>query len=90
MNHQPQDNRRRAERKFAHALDELETVLQSEPSETTEPPPDSPPPPQRRPARPQHPEQGLDETADLGALLDDAVQDIEQFMAAKQPAPDDQ
>ena len=31
MNHQPQDSRRRAERKFVNALDELEMVLKSAP-----------------------------------------------------------
>jgi len=89
MNHQPQDNRRRAERKFANALDELETVLKSEPTDSSQSEPDPTPQPRRHP-RPQRSVKGLDETADLGALLDDAVQDIEQFMASEDPSPDDQ
>ena len=88
MNHEPQNSRRQAARNFVNALDELESVLKSEPSEPDqEPLPDAVP----QSAHPPSPERPTDFTkeADFGQLLDDAVQDIEQFMAADDPASQD-
>lgn len=88
MNHQPQDSRRRAARNFVNALDELETVLQSDKSEPTE---TSHPSSARHRKSKQLPPEKRRETAghdaDFGQLLDDAVQDIEQFMAAEDEPP---
>ncbi|MEM1308739.1 MAG: hypothetical protein AAGF98_04410 [Cyanobacteria bacterium P01_H01_bin.153] len=84
MNHQPQDSRRQAAHKFVDALDELESMFKSEPSDET---------PQRqterysagspREASSRQAAQRRSETADFGSLLDDAVQDIEQFMSTE-------
>ena len=81
MNHEPQNSRRQAARNFVNALDELESVLKSEPLELDdEPPRDA----TRRQVNPQPNAQPTDlpEEADLDQLLGDAVQDIEAFMAA--------
>lgn len=88
MNHEPQNSRRQANQNFVNALDELESVLKSEQS-----PPDEAPlaetgqhsahPPSSKGAA------DLAEEPDLSQLLDDAVQDIEQFMAADEASPTD-
>ncbi len=83
MNHQPQDHRRQAARKFVNALDELETVLASdsaEPDGTESPQTEQPSLASEAHLRTDTGPRNQD---DLGQLLDEAVQDIEQFMAAK-------
>jgi len=93
MNHQPQDSRRRAERKFVNALDELEMVLKSAPPDSSAAaaaaphPPTSAAPPHRD--QPRQSPQVTEAANDFGKLLDDAVQDIEQFMAAEAPTQDE-
>jgi len=90
MNHQPQDSRRRAERKFVNALDELETVLKSAPSDSAanHPSDRAATSHQDQPQPPTSPK-AAGEANDFGQLLDDAVQDIEQFMAAEDLAHED-
>ncbi|NEQ44416.1 MAG: hypothetical protein F6K00_13005 [Leptolyngbya sp. SIOISBB] len=88
MNHEPQNSRHQAARNFVNALDELESVLKSEqPESDPEPLPDAVHPS----TPPQSPERSADDLkeADFGQLLDDAVQDIEQFMAADESSPQD-
>ena len=83
MNHQPQDSRRQAARKFVNALDELETVLTSSSSEPKDPA--HPHTDQPSPASKAHlsADTAPRDQEDLGQLLDEAVKDIEQFMAAE-------
>lgn len=78
MNHQPQESRRKAAQKFMNSLAELETVLQSEnaweePDEAVAP-------------RAQSAKKGASvapsvHRTDLSQLMEEALQDIEQFMA---------
>ncbi|WP_204139816.1 hypothetical protein [Halomicronema sp. CCY15110] len=88
MNHQPQDSRRQAARNFVNALDELETVLSSNASESGNNEPSSldhaPSPPESSPASKTTPH----DSEDLGQLLDEAVQDIEHFMTEADPSQD--
>lgn len=84
MNHQSPDSRRQAAHKFVDALDELEAVFKSEATDETEPRQIERPAtgslgesPLRPPAPPRS------ETTDFSSQLDDAVQDIEQFMSTE-------
>ena len=79
MDNNPQDKRRQAARKFVNALDDLETVFQSTSPEPSEPSSSAVPP--KASSAPSL----EDEEADLGQLLDDAVQDIERFMSSEDP-----
>ena len=79
MDHKQQENRRKANQKFMHSLDELETVLQSE--ERQEAPPQQPPSAAQN-AQPQPPaKRTVNDDASFGELMDEALQDIEQFMS---------
>mgnify|MGYP001792399843 CR=1 FL=1 len=80
MDNNPQDKRRQAARKFVNALDDLETVFQSTSAEPSEPSSAAAPP-----KASSAPSLEGDEEADLGQLLDDAVQDIERFMSSEDP-----
>jgi hypothetical protein len=78
MDHKQQENRRKANQKFMHSLDELETVLQSE--ERQEGPPQ--PPSAAQTAQPKSPaKRTVNDGASFGELMDEALQDIEQFMS---------
>jgi hypothetical protein len=81
MNHQPQDSRRQAARKFVNALDELETVLIANSSTSRETAPSSPDQPLSPPESGAASQPTPPDSEDLGQLLDEAVQDIEHFMA---------
>lgn len=76
MDKKQQVNRRSATHQFISSLDELRVVLESDDSGDG----DSPQP-ECGPGLPILPEPRLTGEKDLEALLDDAVQDIEQFMA---------
>jgi hypothetical protein len=79
MDHKQQENRRKATQKFIHSLDELETVLRAEKGE--EDTSKSVSPPQASPSDSPDSYQTETDSADFRQLLDDAVQDIEQFMS---------
>lgn len=80
MNDQSQESRRHAARKFVNALDELETVLKANDdrsaSEDASSDLSTAELGQAADAAPAD-----DATSSLEQMLDDAVQDIEQFMA---------
>ncbi|MEM6839590.1 MAG: hypothetical protein AAF609_22455 [Cyanobacteria bacterium P01_C01_bin.120] len=84
MNHQSPDSRRQAAHKFVDALDELEAVFKSEAADETAPrqtdcqAADASQEADLRPPAPPH-----SELVDIGSQLDDAVQDIEQFMSTE-------
>lgn len=77
MNNDQQEDRAIATRQFMNSLNELERVLQAESTISENSAQIDSPASKARAVRPSHP-LGLD---DLGAMLDDAVEDIEQFMA---------
>ncbi|MDB9525029.1 hypothetical protein PN498_03435 [Oscillatoria sp. CS-180] len=80
MNNKQQASREIAARKFMHSLEELETVFQSD-STTSKPSAaiDIDPPQVDPDKTAQFPH--AENSESLGALLDEAVQDIDQFMA---------
>ncbi|MEM1278876.1 MAG: hypothetical protein AAGG53_02375 [Cyanobacteria bacterium P01_H01_bin.152] len=88
MNHQPHDSRRQAAHNFVNALDELELVLKSKQPEIDEPD-DTKSTRHPDPAPSGEQSAAWMEDADLGQLLDDAVKDIEQFMAADESSQQD-
>lgn len=79
MDDKQQENRLRATRKFMRALNELEMVLQSE-SSLSEQSKSSTTAIDQNGLENQDSSLSLASGENLGALLDDAVQDIEQFM----------
>ena len=90
MNYKPPEKRRHATQKFIHALEELETVLKpKEPAKapTQEMPSGIPPAPKQ--ARSEPIASQSDESADISQLLDEAVQDIDQFIASTTMAEGD-
>lgn len=73
-------------RKFADALDELETVFKPESSGNDGPTAEA----SSKPAKTATDSDSVaSPEADLGQLLDDAVHDVEQFMAADESAESD-
>ncbi|RZM77196.1 hypothetical protein [Leptolyngbya iicbica] len=85
MNHQPQNRRHQAARKFVTALDELETVLNSKSRESGAHEATK----GDQPSAPSESEMAAHNTEDFDQLLDEAVQDIEHFMAEVDPVQDD-
>ncbi|MGD1858716.1 MAG: hypothetical protein ACFB0E_01950 [Leptolyngbyaceae cyanobacterium] len=84
MNHQSPDSRRQAAHKFVDALDELEAVFKSEAAdETASRQMDCQAADASQEADLRPPALPHSELVDIGSQLDDAVQDIEQFMSTE-------